>query len=88
MQPVHLDNTHYMAKSNRPGYPDIPIFRDAAKDHMTSIWHPTDEELADLIAGGCVAIRVAGGQPLPMQVTTVRIDEELLQKEDTDIGDS
>ena len=73
MNPLQV-NADFLAKSPEPNrYPDLPYKRDATLDTMTSMWCPTDDELAALIKGEVVVVRVAGGQPLPMMVTTVAL---------------
>ena len=70
MRPLELDSTHFKAKSPDPKYPDLPFSSDLNENCMISIWLPTDEEVADIIKGGVVSIRIAGNQPLPMSVST------------------
>lgn len=56
---------------------DLPMFFDRLHGVMTSIWKPTDEELAVLNSGGGVALRVItpNAQHPPVHLMTVELHE-------------
>lgn len=63
MKPVKFEgmNVTYVA----PGCLDLPTRAEEidGKLEVTSCWKPTPEELEVLNAGGCICLRVRGGQP-------------------------
>ena len=55
-----LDQRFFPLPIRDEHYDDVPV--------MATTWSPTPEELAILIAGGKVVVRIMGVEPPPMQV--------------------
>lgn len=77
MEPVKFAgmNTNYVAE-NCGDLPALVEHQDEGVVAITSVWKPSEEDLAALNAGGCVCLAVYGTQPpVAMWVQEVNIVE-------------
>ena len=72
MLPLRISNATRVLAETQDEYFALAI-RDeviGGVNHMTSVWEPTPQELADLNAGGAVRLTILGTGHPPVMITT------------------
>ena len=69
----HHPRCNAVLHGGAPHIPDLHIRRDndPVLPNVASYWRPTPDELAELVAGGCVEVVVLGHTHPPISIRTV-----------------
>ena len=72
MQPLRASNATRILAETQDEYFALAILDQeiAGTNHMTSVWEPAPNELADLAKGGAVRLTILGTTHPPVMITT------------------